>query len=164
MSRCIGRLQSSSATRDYPKWASEPIDTLRLAGFQPISSGLWLSLAGIWGGNVPITADAAETRAIAIAGMSYAYALAGMLKRTGVLDPEAIENTFEVALSSVENSLPPDDRSTAIARQLLDLMAVHMAAQVKPVKPTLDRSSARGPIRMRADTGASVAPTRISSR
>jgi hypothetical protein len=111
-----------------------------------------------------ITADAAETRAIAIAGMSYAYALAGMLKRTGVLDPEAIENTFEAALSSVENSLSPDDRSAAIARQLLDLMAAHLAAEVKPLKSSPERPPKHNPIRVRSTTGTPAAPSGMSSR
>jgi hypothetical protein len=120
---------------------------------------------GARGGNVPtITADATETRAIAIAGMSYAYALAGMLKRMGVLDPEAIEDTFEAALSSVENSLSPDDRSAAIARQLLDLMAAHLAAEVKPLKSSLEPTSKRTPVRVRSTMGTPAAPSRMSSR
>jgi len=81
------------------------------------------------------TSDPVETRGIAIAGMSLGYALVGILKRTGALDPEAIEDTFEAALSSVENALSPDDRSAALARQLLDLMGERLAMHVKPLNP-----------------------------
>jgi hypothetical protein len=81
-----------------------------------------------------ITSDS-ETRAIAIAGTSFGYALAGALKRVGVLDPEAMEHAFEAALSGVENSFAPDDRAAALARQLLDLMGGHLAAHVTPPGP-----------------------------
>jgi hypothetical protein len=74
-----------------------------------------------------------ETRAISIAGMSLAYALAGVLKRMGALGPEAVENAFEAALSSVETAFPADDGSAALARQLLDLMGGQLAAHVKPL-------------------------------
>lgn len=74
-----------------------------------------------------------ETRAISIAGMSLAYALAGILKRVGALAPEAVENAFEAALASVETAFPADDRSSALARQLLDLMGAQLAAQVRPL-------------------------------
>ena len=69
-----------------------------------------------------VTCDVDETRAIVLAGMSLSYALAGMLKRAGALDPQAIEDTFGVALSGVEKSFSPDDPSAALARELLDLM------------------------------------------
>lgn len=81
--------------------------------------------------------DPEETRAIAIAGMSFGYALAGMLKRMGVLDPVATEHTFEASLSGLENSFSPDDRSAALARQLLDLMGGQLAAHVKPLRSLL---------------------------
>jgi hypothetical protein len=74
-----------------------------------------------------------ETRAISIAGMSLAYALAGTLKRMGALAPQAVEDAFEAALSSVETAFPADDLSAALARQLLDLMGGQLAAQVRPL-------------------------------
>lgn len=79
-----------------------------------------------------IPCDPVETRAIATAGMLLAYSLVGMLKKTGVLDAEAVEDTFEAALSSLENALAPDDRAAALARQLLDLMGAQLAAHVAP--------------------------------
>jgi len=88
-----------------------------------------------------VTGDPAETRAIAIAGMSFTYALVGMLKRTGVLDPNAIENAFDAALSGAESAASPDDRAAALARQLLDLMGGELAAHVEPpgAPPDLDK-------------------------
>jgi hypothetical protein len=74
-----------------------------------------------------------ETRAISIAGMSLAFALAGTLKRMGALAPQAVEDAFEAALSSVETAFPADDLSAALARQLLDLMGGQLAAQVRPL-------------------------------
>jgi hypothetical protein len=79
-----------------------------------------------------ISRNPEEDRAIAVAGISVAYALAGILKRTGVLDPVAVECAFEAALSSVESAYPADDQSAALARQLLDLMGGQMAAHVRP--------------------------------
>jgi hypothetical protein len=93
--------------------------------------GDW-GLMGRLGLDMAVT-DPGETRAISIAGMSLAYALAGVLKRMGALAPEAVENAFEAALSSVETAFPADDHSAALARQLLDLMGGQLAAQVRPV-------------------------------
>ena len=76
--------------------------------------------------------DPGETRAISIAGMSLAYALAGILKRMGALEPDAVDNALEAALSSVEMSFPANDRSAALARQLLDLMGGQLA-HVSPI-------------------------------
>jgi len=74
-----------------------------------------------------------ETRAISIAGMSLAYALAGILKRMGALAPEAVDDAFEAALSSVESAFAADDCSAALARQLLDVMGGQLATHVKPL-------------------------------
>lgn len=79
------------------------------------------------------TCDHEETVGVAIAGISFTYALAGMLKRLGVLDPDAIEDAFEAALSSVENSFSPNDAAAIGARHLLELMASELAANVKPL-------------------------------
>jgi hypothetical protein len=82
-----------------------------------------------------IPCEPEETRAVAVAGMVLGYALAGVLKLASVLDPEAIGNTFEAALSSVETAFSPDDRSAALARQLLDLMGEQLAVHVAPAAP-----------------------------
>jgi hypothetical protein len=74
------------------------------------------------------TLEPDETRAIAIAGMSLGLALAAMLKRMDVLDPESIEKAFEAALSALENTFPPEDRSAALARQLVDLMGATVSS------------------------------------
>ena len=84
------------------------------------------------------TYDVEETRGIALVGMSLSYALAGVLKRTAVLEPAAIEDAFEGALSSARNSSPPDDRSVILARQLLALMA----GQLSTLKPESDQPNA----------------------
>src|SRR5262249_45239379 len=78
-----------------------------------------------------VTCSAEETRAIALAGMSLSYALAGILKRVGVLGPEAMEDALGAALSGVENAFSAADPSAALARQLLDLMGERLA----PIKP-----------------------------
>jgi hypothetical protein len=80
------------------------------------------------GAQMPATCDSEETRAIALAGMSLSYALAGMLKRVGALAPEAAEDAFVAALLGVESSFSPNDPSAALARQLLDLMGGQLAA------------------------------------
>src|SRR5262249_47029179 len=116
------------------------------------------------GGYVPIRADVDETRAIAIAAMSYAYALAGMLKRTGVLHSGAIQNTLQAPLLSGENTLSPDDRSTSIARQLLELMAAQLAAHVEPIKSPAEPPPKPGLIRVRSSSGQAAARSKISSR
>jgi hypothetical protein len=90
-----------------------------------------------------VSYDPEETRAIAVAGMVLGYALVGMLKRATVLDPEAINDTFEAALSSVETALSADDRSAALTRQLLDLMGGQLAAHVEPHGARLERNRRR---------------------
>ena len=110
------------------------------------SSRLIWRLAAAEGEQMTIIHDPEETRAIAIAGMSLSYALAGMLKRIGVLDTSAIEDTFETALSSLENTFSPDDRPATLARKLLDLMGEQLAGHVKPIgasAPTKRRRAAR---------------------
>jgi len=87
--------------------------------------------------------DPGETRAISIAGMSLAYALAGILKRMRALEPDAVDNAFEAALSSVEMSFPANDRSAALARQLLDLMGGQLA-HVSPLGPVSEAREAWG--------------------
>lgn len=95
-----------------------------------------------------VSCNAEETRAIALAGMSFSYALAGVLKRTGVLGPEAMADAFEAALSGVENSFAPDDPSASLARQLLDLMSQQLTSvkpgsdQPRPMRPQRKRLSA----------------------
>jgi hypothetical protein len=104
-----------------------------------------------------VTCDVDETRAIVLAGISLSYALAGMLKRAGVLDPEAIEDTFEVALSGVENSFAVGDASAALARQLLDLMGGQLAGP----KPAPDQLRAACPqAQGRGGRPASASPAR----
>jgi hypothetical protein len=95
--------------------------------------------------------DPAETRAIAIAGMSFTYALVGMLKRTGVLDPNAIESTFDAALSGLEHATSPTDRAAALARQLLELMERQLAAHLKPLTAPPEPSEKRKPGAPRTD-------------
>ena len=95
--------------------------------------------------------DPAETRAIAIAGMSFTYALVGMLKRTGVLDPNAVESTFDAALSGLENATSPTDRAAAIARQLLELMERQLAAHLKPITAPTEPYGRRKPGAPRTD-------------
>jgi len=80
---------------------------------------------------------------MAIAGMVLGYAVVGMLKQVSVLDRDAIDNTFEAALASVENSLSPDDAAAALARQLLDFMGGQLASHVPPIKAALDQGEPR---------------------
>lgn len=103
--------------------------------------------------------DPEETRAIAIAGMSLAYALVGMLKRKGVLDPEAIGHTLEAALLGAENAFSADDRGAALARELLDLMGGLLAAHVKPLAATSVHADELGSSR----TDGSALARRLSS-
>ena len=90
-----------------------------------------------------VSCDPEETRAIAVAGMVLGYALVGMLKRASVIAPEAINDTFEAALSGVETALSADDGSAALARQLLDLMGGQLAAHVQPRGARLERDERR---------------------
>src|SRR5262249_43068877 len=105
---------------------------------------------GLEGGCMATIRDPEETRAIAIAGMSFGYALAGMLKRMGVLGPDAMENAFEAAFSSVENAFSPHARSAALARQLLDLMGEQLASHVKPLGSTPEPEPPRPAIKQAA--------------
>jgi hypothetical protein len=117
---------------------------LVLAQCPPISADAVLLLAAQTGchrvvvseGDMVTTCDHEETVGVAIAGISLTYALAGILKRVGLLDPEAIENAFEAALSSVENSFLPSDAAAMGARQLLELMASELAVNVTPLGST----------------------------
>ena len=96
-----------------------------------------------------VSCDVEQTRAVALVGMSLSYALAGVLKRAGVLDPEATENAFEAALSAVENSFSPDDPSAVLVLQLLDLMGRQLATlepvsgQLRPIRHRTDRPRGR---------------------
>ena len=84
--------------------------------------------------------------------MSLSYALAGMLKRVGVLTPEAAEDAFVAALMGLENSFSPKDPSAATARQLLDLMGGQLAA----LRPEPDHAQT---LRRRRGGRAASAPT-----
>jgi hypothetical protein len=93
---------------------------------------------------MPVACDVEETRAIALAGISLSYALAGMLKRVGALAPEAAEDAFLAALMGLEGSFSPDDPSAALARQLLDLMGGRMATlRPEPDQPQTGRRRTR---------------------
>jgi hypothetical protein len=92
-----------------------------------------------------ISCDPEEARAIAVSGLALCYALLCMLKRAAVLAPEAIDHTFEAALSSVENAFRPEDEAGALARQLLDLMGRQLATHVNPGREPPDRDG--GPVR-----------------
>jgi hypothetical protein len=79
-----------------------------------------------------MTCDPEETRAIAIAGIALAYAVVGMLNRTGVLCTVTVDRTLEASLIGIENAFSPDDRAALLARQLLDLMGGQLTAHVAP--------------------------------
>jgi len=79
----------------------------------------------------------AETRGLAILGMSLGHAALTMLNAKGIISNDEIDSMLETILVGAETLLPPDDPGAQMARKLAEGLA-HTIRQNrgKPTKET----------------------------